>query len=801
MLRTPAIMVCCLFLCGVAFAYPENYASPKLGASVITRAEIEAKRNPNTLLSESPVPRGEIAFARISQQQVLTVDLGDQRIFDRVDFGTGSADGSRAAGKLRIDIASESVEGPYKPIFEQAGRGYYQVIRLPKIKARWVRFDLGQGAEGFSIHSIRIYKAYEHPRLSEAARLLSEKIKPALPGFDTFYKAVEDRNWSLACAFLRAHCAETHLPVSGPEPTLDLDQADRLMTGDLGCEGVNRQEIPPIDWARLESPDWVSHRSALSRGDVIAVAADACFSANDQKRARYLKSLFYDWIDANPQPTVMSGDDYPTWTSSDTAARLKVLVSRFAALSADTNIDDEMWANWLYSIWEHADYLSNDTFSIGESAASAAAAVVTAATEFPFFSREQDWLTYGLQSLERVVPRDVASDGKIVDDSPAWVALAYSSLTEAANGLQKAGKKVGSDVRERIGRIPKFLSAMTRPDGRFEPIGDDIPRYAVAWDWDAAPAGVSAAFPLGGWCVMRAECEQNASEIGRQLVLKASRGPHSHRDSLAISIYAFGRELLIDGGRDTRTVSHNTTWVDTQDQPDLGGRLDRWFSNAGVDWAVASHHAYKDVTVIRSIAFVKPDYWLVRDELQSDVARTHTFSQNWWVGADAATVEDQATMMVQTTWAGGPNILMMPADRGSLASAAIGEGALSTTGWSYTRSGQLPILLDTLLCPYLSELPPAFSIERLGVEAPAKSVMALKVTTADGVDYVIASRKGPQAVLIPSEQIRTDAEVAIIRMRGGKAVRLSGQSIRNVSIGGTTLVNQDQPLLDVDLLL
>lgn len=800
MLRSSAIMVCCLFLCGVAFAYPENYASVKLGASVISRAEIEGKRNPNTLLSESPVPKGQIAFAQIEQSQILTIDLGDQRIFDRVDFGTGNTDGSRGAGKLRIEIARDSVEGPYEPIFEQAGLGYFQTLRLPKIKARWVRFDLGQGTEGFLIHSIRIYKAYEHPRLSEVTRLLSEKIKLALPGFDTFYKAIEGHNWSLACALLRAHCAETHPPMCGPEPTLDLNQADRLMAGNLSCEGIDRQEILPVDWARLENPGWASHRSALSRGDVIAVAADACFCAIDQKRARYLKSLFYDWIDANPRPIVMSGDDYATWSSSDTAARLNVLVSRFSMATADSSIDDEMWANWLYSIWEHADYLSNDTFSVGESAASAAAGVVAVATEFPFFSREQDWLTYGQQSLERVVPRDVASDGKIVDDSPAWVALAHSSLTEAVNGLQKAGKKVGSDIRERIGRIPKFLSATARPDGGFEPFGEDIPRYARSLNRATATAGGSAAFPLGGWCVMRAECEPNACESGRQLVLKASRGPHSHCDSLAVSIYAFGRELLIDGGRDTRTASHNTTCVDAQDQPNLGGRLDRWFSNAGMDWAVASHHAYKDLTVIRSIAFVKPEYWLVRDELENKVERTHTFSQNWWVRSDAALVEDQATMAVRSTSAAGPNILIASADRGSVASAAISDGISSTPGWSYTKSGQLPIVLDTLLYPYPIEQLPTVSIQRLQIEGPAKGVMALKVTTADGIDYVIASRKGPQAVLIPSEQIRVDAELAIIRIRGGRAVRLSGQSIRNVSISGTTLVSQDQPMLDVDVL-
>ena len=68
MSRTAALLASCLaLLCTQASAYPENYASPKLGASVITASEMDAKRyereldNGNILLSVYTDDAGDIA--------------------------------------------------------------------------------------------------------------------------------------------------------------------------------------------------------------------------------------------------------------------------------------------------------------------------------------------------------------------------------------------------------------------------------------------------------------------------------------------------------------------------------------------------------------------------------------------------------------------------------------------------------------------------------------------------------------------------------------------------------------------
>ena len=80
-----------------AHAYPVNYLSRKLGASVTTQAELAPESDVGDLLSDDPVSNGGFEFADVDQRQVFTVDLGRPRAFDRVEFGSDNA-GPRRQG-------------------------------------------------------------------------------------------------------------------------------------------------------------------------------------------------------------------------------------------------------------------------------------------------------------------------------------------------------------------------------------------------------------------------------------------------------------------------------------------------------------------------------------------------------------------------------------------------------------------------------------------------------------------------------------------------------------------------------
>lgn len=158
----------------------------------------------------------------------------------------------------------------------------------------------------------------------------------------------------------------------------------------------------------------------------------------------------------------------------------------------------------------------------------------------------------------------------------------------------------------------------------------------------AAPARDSRIFPEAGLVAMRSGRDENARvlffDAGPQGLLGCG---HGHADALSITCASDGRQWLVDPGTYVYTASladrerfrstraHNTVVVDGQDQavavaafkwrdlPEV--KLERGVCLASMDVAVASHSGYQRlpgrVTHRRTVVFVKPDYWLVRDEL------------------------------------------------------------------------------------------------------------------------------------------------------------------------------------------
>jgi len=154
----------------------------------------------------------------------------------------------------------------------------------------------------------------------------------------------------------------------------------------------------------------------------------------------------------------------------------------------------------------------------------------------------------------------------------------------------------------------------------------------------------SRRFPDGGYVVMRSGWDAGA----QHLVLDAGPigGPptagHGHADLLSLQCSAFGEQFIVDPGtycytadpawRDhfRSTAAHSTVSVDGLDQALPAGpfawhrrpeaRLRQWLSNGDIDFADVEHNAYahlKDpLKHRRRVLFVKPQYWLVVDDLE-----------------------------------------------------------------------------------------------------------------------------------------------------------------------------------------
>ena len=168
------------------------------------------------------------------------------------------------------------------------------------------------------------------------------------------------------------------------------------------------------------------------------------------------------------------------------------------------------------------------------------------------------------------------------------------------------------------------------------------------------PRRTSKFFGDGGYFAMRDGWSESdnfllvdGGEVG------ALSGGHGHADALAVEAAIGGKTLLVDSGTYTyhesqerrdlfrTTAAHNTLTIDGQSQSEPGGKfswktrarveVQRQISEERFDFFEASHDGYERLraaaTHQRSVLFLKNDYWLMRDFVET--RGTHDYALNF----------------------------------------------------------------------------------------------------------------------------------------------------------------------------
>jgi uncharacterized heparinase superfamily protein len=309
--------------------------------------------------------------------------------------------------------------------------------------------------------------------------------------------------------------------------------------------------------------------------------------------------------------------------------------------------------------------------------------------------------------------------------------------------------------------------------------------------WRPAEAVLtSRAFPEGGFVIMR----HGDGPLSDYLIFDAApfgyeRVPgHGHADALSLELHALGQTWLVDPGvyatwapakwrnffRSTR--AHNTVVVDDQDQSMLVGtrlvyhaahaRLRQWLSDAQVDLADASHDGYErlagSVTHRRQVLYVKPNYWVVFDQLTG--TGEHQFDLLFHFMPKQTVRLDPATGRAQAGAPAGPALSLVRAQPAS-ATAEVIEGATDPIqGWTalysgekqpapvlrYRQAGAAPAEFCTVLYPSPTGAAVAAQPLEVWPEAgaaqwPAGQVSGLVVETAESRDLIVLDRGAPPA--------------------------------------------------------
>jgi hypothetical protein len=128
------------------------------------------------------------------------------------------------------------------------------------------------------------------------------------------------------------------------------------------------------------------------------------------------------------------------------------------------------------------------------------------------------------------------------------------------------------------------------------------------------------------------------------------------------------------------------------------------------------------------------------------------------------------------------------------------KAGIPSKGWKYARTGPPPKTMDLVLYPYNGAQAPNVTVKRLKIDG-APDATALRVDVNGNTDYVCISRTGAVSASMPEANLKVDGETVVIRLKGGKAVQVSGSNIKSVVLSGTALFSQDQPAPDLDMTL
>ncbi len=200
------------------------------------------------------------------------------------------------------------------------------------------------------------------------------------------------------------------------------------------------------------------------------------------------------------------------------------------------------------------------------------------------------WLRYGLQHLEREILLQFSDDGVQFEKSTSYHRLVTELFLLAAIAVEKSGRSIADDAKQRLRRACQYVAAYTRPDGTAPIWGDSDDARALwldtrlhhdhrsllalaatffrdsALECDDAtnvtgplllgstPARASATaqrnhrhyFPAGGMVCYRRDGHHFVADVGS--VGLNGRGGHGHLDSLSFELTLGGVPLIVDPG-------------------------------------------------------------------------------------------------------------------------------------------------------------------------------------------------------------------------------------------------------------
>ncbi len=474
-----------------------------------------------------------------------------------------------------------------------------------------------------------------------------------------------------------------------------------------------------------------------------------------------LESQFNDWYANNPKPSSL--DTSGTWRTLEAGIRIgSSMISYFNNIVMCDEVSLLTKTRILLSLHEHGEYLSlysgTNNWLLMESKG-----FYSLVYMFPEFKNSQQWKNIIYNRLEVDFSNQFLGDGWQHELTPNYHIEAVKSIMALQDMAMKNGEKLpyAAQLFKAYLASRSFMGAGTfvLPLNDTHDVNQSDFMYSGAslsqslgenhtGGFLAAASGDlygdedayknSQIFENSGYISMYGDDIHAVLEAGPSGV-----GGHGwmSRDKLQFILTAFGRDLLIETGGSTTyaddplskytytTPAHNTVTIDGYDQirrdntdfsPDSQSVLltsDRLEYAQGIYDEKYDETKLVDVVHKRKTAFVKSEYFVVRDELSG--TGNHTARQ-YWNFAPGKYVTNSETGIVHTDFEDGKNVMIIPVD---FKAQEIYYGSTSPMrGWISTGAKILnlcykedftnSLCMDAVIIPYIGSIAPDVTVTR-----------------------------------------------------------------------------------------
>jgi hypothetical protein len=334
------------------------------------------------------------------------------------------------------------------------------------------------------------------------------------------------------------------------------------------------------------------------------------------------------------------------------------------------------------------------------------AALIRLSVTFPELAESKVWLEDACGRLDHLMDHLVMKDGAYTEHTMGYPVMMLNMMMDLSEFCRERNTFLPEKIEGKTHQLARYLMNVSMPDGYPPSWGEGGPansksalRRAAEYFDDAelrwwcglteephVPGYTSVHYPEAKIAVFRSGWDENALTL---FFAPRVGGGHYHVDQNHISLYGYGRKLLVDTGMSSYSgahphydwqrhqgKSHNSVEVDGKGFPRLelgrgGGRgsnigfenlsKSELFVGEKIEFASGYAAGYPNVPHFRDIICLKQvGVFVVADVLKPSDGKSHIYDQCWHLSPDLDFEVDEHTSKVSSLNENGANIDIIP---------------------------------------------------------------------------------------------------------------------------------------------